>query len=250
MPDLWPVYVASRGRPETARLPEGVAVRLVVEPQEAAAYQAAWSGAEVLVLPERDQGLAYVRQWILEQARSREGGWFWMLDDDIERYYRVEGKRCVPCPAAEALWKAQRRFEPAGGLAQIGLEYQQFAWSAKRAEVVDSYCDVCVAIHAERAGWAWFRPETDLKVDRDFTLLLLAQGWHTARTTRLAFSAPSNGSNAGGLADAYAETGRETESVRALCRLWPGVVTPQRKANGRLDAKIDWARLRPEKVAA
>jgi hypothetical protein len=72
----------------------------------------------------------------------------------------------------------------------------------------------------------------------------LSSGRDTARPCWLAFGAPTNGSNKGGLADTYAEDGREREDSLALERLWPGVVEYREKKNGRSDAKIHWRRMR------
>ena len=71
----------------------------------------------------------------------------------------------------------------------------------------NGYCDVCVAIHAARAKRCTFRDACDLKLDRDFTLQVLAAGYETLRITQYSFACPKNGSNAGGLAPVYAIPG-------------------------------------------
>jgi hypothetical protein len=235
---VWPIYIASRGRALTAKRPN-IPVTMVVEPHESRDYRMAHPGTEVLTLPESDQGLGYVRQWIKDHATARGHSWFWMLDDDISGYYMIRDGKSIKTHPVDVLLAAQQQIDRPL-VAHGAMEYQQFAWSAKKAYTLNSYCDVAVAIHAGMTRGIRFRPETNLKVDRDFTLQVLASGMLVVRSTLTAFSAPANGSNAGGLADEYAIRGRERQDVETMMKLWPNIVSMQIKKNGRTDAKINW----------
>lgn len=238
-----PIVIASKGRPQgktmQALQAEGLPFTVYVEPQEAATYQAA--GWTVRVLGADDQGLTYVRQQILADAAP---DWFWMLDDDIDGWYQTVQRKNRPVSLAAALAGAEPYFMQAPMLAQAGLEYQQFAWRAKQPYVLGSYCDVCVAIHAGRTQFVHFRPACDVKVDRDFTLQVLAAGYETCRVTAYSFSCPKNGSNAGGLAAVYATAGREAAACRTMVALWPGICSYQIKSDGRHDVAIAWGAFR------
>lgn len=246
---LWPVYIPSKGRAATLRLPGTAPCAIVVEPQEADAYRGHHRGERFLTLPVNDQGLPYARQWVKEHATAAGHEWFWMLDDDIAGYYRVERGRCVPAAAGVALEAAQAYALRYPYVGQAALEYQQYAWSTRATHTLNGYCDVAVAINTKLTAGIAFRPETDLKVDRDFTLQVLAAGLWTVRACTVAFGAPKNGSNPGGLAPTYAQQGREAKAVEVLCRLWPDICTPQVKADGRVDAKIQWRAFKPRKAA-
>lgn len=237
---IWPIFVPSKGRPDstTLRLLTGLPVRVVVEPQDRAAYAAAQPSVEQFVLPKSNQGIAFVRQWILDRADD----WYWMLDDDITAFFRVEGKRCVKCPPAEALLAGQQAAVPTVG--QVALEYQQFAWSSGGLPKFNSYADVCVGIHPRVRSAAKYRAAVALKEDRDFTMQIIRSGLDVVRCASHAFSAPKNGSNLGGLSPVYAEGGREKRAVDKLVELWPWCVASQVKKDGRLDAKINWKRIR------
>lgn len=237
---LFPVVVPSKGRPMSPTLQglraAGIPYTVYVEPQDAQAYRhAGWDALRVLEA--NDQGLPFVRRAILREAPPT---WFWMLDDDITAWHRTVAGRCVPTTPREALQGAQQYFAPHGQIAQAALEYRQFAWRAKQPYVLESYCDVCVAIHGARARSLTFRDACDLKLDRDFTLQVLAAGYQTCRVTAYSFSSPKNGSNAGGLAPVYAQAGREAAASQAMVRLWPGICTLKRKKDGRDDVAIDW----------
>lgn len=257
------IYVASKGRPAAplvqALIAGDAGARpwvVIVEPQDAAAYRLA--GVEPIhlgILPEDDRGLSYVRQAIREDhLRRRSGGpWFWMLDDDVKSWHRqalVEGEkpRSVKGTMEEVLALAEAAIEQRGrkdeSFAVSGLEYQQFCWSAKNEWREASYCDVVVAIHAERTRAVDFREETGLKTDRDFVMQLLASGAMSGRLSRLGFGAPKNGSNDGGLSPVYAINGREAADSARMCELWPDFCKPLTKRDGRRDVKINWRALR------
>lgn len=254
-----PVFIASKNRHtgKTMQLlrADSIPFTLFVEPQDDAAYRAHFADyyqASVDVIPENDRGLAYVRQVILHEARRRKRNgqeacpWFWLLDDDIESFYQTVDRKTIKTSARSALVSAQALFAGLPDVAQAGLEYQQFAWSATKPVVFNSYCDVAVCIHVERSGLAAFRPETDLKCDRDFTLQLISQGYRVAKVQQYSFSAPKNGSNAGGLKEAYGTNGREAASSEAMCQLWPGVCEYKAKPDGRPDVKINWRAMGPQ----
>jgi len=256
--DIFPIYVASKGRPESTTLRllqvQKIAHTAVVEPQEVDEYLAEmgdWQSPrdewpKLTVLPKSNQGIAFVRNYILEDARQRGLSWFWMLDDDINGFFLVEKSRLVRTPAGEVLSAAQRVFRSVGRVGQGALEYGQFAWSARKDHAI-GYCDVAVCINVQRTAGLRYRKEMELKEDRDFTLQVLNSGWLTVRASHCAFAAPKNGSNAGGLSEVYAQNGREEEASKRMEKAWPGICRFEPKPDGRPDVKINWKAFRPPK---
>jgi hypothetical protein len=253
---IHPIYVVSRGRAATCGtgrllVTADLSFRLVVEPHERAAYALAFPQAKIVELPERDRGLAYARQHTLSHAMASWAGWFWMLDDDLTGLFEIVDSRCQRRSAGAVLGAASKTLDACTAQGQAALEYSQFAWSAAGRPKLNSYCDVCVAIHTRRTGGARFRPETGVKVDRDFTLQVLASGWQTIRLTRWAFAAPENGSNAGGLCEEYQTDGREAAASQKMAEFWgPQICRPRTKRNGRPDVEINWRYFQPERAAA
>jgi hypothetical protein len=257
--DLFPLIIATRGRAgkaptiQAAR-EQGLGHMLVVEPAEVDAYRAAYPGSLVWPLGRDGGGLPYVRQWIHDHALVLGWGWYWMPDDDITAWYQVVDGKCVATPMGEALRQSQHYFDgpkPAHQLlAQAALDLRQFAWAAKAPWKLNTYCDTVVAIHAQRARYIDYRPSTDLKADRDYTLQLITSGWLTMRISAYAFSMPTNGTNAGGCCDQYATPGREEASSREMVRLWPGLCRFHLKPNGRPDVQINWKAARGVAVEA
>lgn len=247
---IWPVYIPSKARSHcpTAKLliSHGVKPSILVEPQDFDKYKAAFvtDDVDIICLKENDKGLVYVRNEIKQYA-SASKSWYWMMDDDITGLYVASDGKTKKTPAQEVLLKAQSLIEDEPRVAQLALEYQQFSWSAKTDKRFNSYCDVCVAINSVRSSGVNYRSELIGKEDRDFTLQLLSRGWETMRTAKLSFSAPKNGSNAGGLKETFYDlNGREAEASRRMIQAWPGLCSENTKPDGRPDVKIYWSKFK------
>jgi glycosyltransferase involved in cell wall biosynthesis len=244
---IWPIYIPSKGRPNpaTAKTLAAIPHTLIVEPQDMGAYARVNEiGSKLLSLQKDNQGIAYVRNFVLNLCRELNHKWFWMLDDDITGFNRSEGGRNHKTDPAIVLAEAQKIFQSLGQVGQGALEYQQFSWSAKKEHAI-GYCDVAVAINVERTKNLNYRPEMNLKEDRDFTLQVLASGMLTVRSSKLSFAAPKNGSNKGGLYDIY-RSGLEKTASQRMEDAWPNICKATIKKDGRPDVKINWAAFRPK----
>lgn len=247
---IWPIYIPSKGRAGKSKLitqllDEGFKdVHVFVEKEDVEAYTEAYDIIP-FELAESNQGIAYVRNAILERARDTGLEWYWMFDDDIAGFYVARDGKTIKTSATQVLMQAQALIERQPDVAQAALEYQQFAWSQTNPMKFNSYCDVAVAINSQKLQTISYRGHLNLKEDRDFTLQVLSMGFRTMRCSTLAFSAPKNGSNKGGLYDVYAQTGREAAASQKMCEVWPGICTPVTKKDGRKDVKINWGFFKP-----
>lgn len=209
-----------------------------MEPQDVLSYSE--YEKELLTLPDNNRGLAYSRNFVLDYARGQGSDWFWMLDDDISKFYKTVSKRNVSVSVGKCLYLSEAIFKDNSRVAQAALEYQQFSWSQSKSVTVNGYCDVAVCINVKKTKGISYRQQVELKEDRDFTLQCLSKGYLTIRTCHRAFAAPQNGSNDGGLFDVY-KSGRERQAVDEMCRIWgPSICKPVVKKNGRRDVKINW----------
>jgi hypothetical protein len=107
---LWPIFVLSRGRPETAHLHwgtehalggegegegegegggEGALVVAVVSPEEEAEYRRCWPGSLLLALPQAGRPVGYARH-VLKRALQWRTPFFWMCDDNLSTFVRIE----------------------------------------------------------------------------------------------------------------------------------------------------------------
>jgi hypothetical protein len=243
------IFIPSKGRPDKVHtyhaLLQGNSrrVAIVVEPEELEAYQEAMKGfgVEFLVLPASNQGIAFVRNFILDYAQTHNVPSYWMLDDDIKEFKQYINGKPHKIDGLKALDQAKFALSAVPNLAQGALEYDQYAWSAKNSVRLYGYCDVAVLIYPQRVGAIRYRPEVNLKEDRDFTMQLLHAGKPTARASQISFRAPKNGSNKGGLYDVYRE-GREKAASDRMIALWPDYCSISPKKD-RHDVSIDWRKL-------
>jgi hypothetical protein len=250
MNNLWPIYIQTKGRPDCPTLkllPPGSAL-IVIEPQDKQPYDQV--PALRLVLPQDNMGLPRSRQVVFNHAVTKGHHWYWLMDDDVKKFYRVQNGKTIECPAEEALLAAQAMFSDRPFVAQGALEYSQFAWSNRRGFCLDSYCDVVVAINTRLAAVAKWDASFPLKSDRDFTMQLLAAGYSTMRCATHCFATPKNGSNAGGLSHVYRTPDAERAFAARMVLKWGNTICQAvTKPNGRNDVRVHWRRLSPRAKA-
>lgn len=238
------VFVPSKGRSSSSKLlnlayQQNEKIIVVVEPQEQAAYKSAFPKFEILVLPENNKGITYVRNFIKNYTESQGVPVYWQLDDDISSLYYREGTKMIKT-GLNVLGEAQQQFA-ANGISLGALEYQQFAWSATKEMVSNSFCDTCVYVENTSTHGMRYREYVEGKEDRDFAMQVIKAGLKTGRTTLYAFASPPNGSNAGGLKEIFYDAGREQECVKRMVELWgERICVPIVKKTGRNDVKIMW----------
>lgn len=239
-PSKKPIFIPSKGRAIDSYLLQQLKLSgrewyYVVEPQDAAAYKKLTD--RLIVLPQNDQGIAFVRNHILDINRQKSS-WFWMMDDDITQFNYVSEKRNRKTSMERALSSVEffaNQYKKE--LGQAGLEYRQAAWDA-RPIIWNTYCDVCVLVNPRVS--ARYRKNLKLKEDRDFSLQVRASGLKTVRITKYSFNCPRPGTKRGGLDLVYKNPDTVNQSIAEMCKLWPGVCTPVQKKDGSLDVKINW----------
>jgi hypothetical protein len=130
----YPVYIISKGRWEsrpTARALERMRMpyRIVVEPQEVEQYAAVIDPSKILTLPFSNLGLGSIpaRNWVWEHAAASGAYRHWILDDNIDGFYRLHRNLKTPV-ASGTIFKAAEdfvdRFE---NVAIAGFHYFMFA---------------------------------------------------------------------------------------------------------------------------
>jgi hypothetical protein len=242
-----PIFIPSRGRAGKAKflaacVSEALPFTVICEPQEFHTYASFYP--QVVQLPESNKGITYARNFIRTLAEDLKVPEYWICDDDIDGLYERQGKKMIRNTAKYVMEGAEVVMN---GFKVYALEYQQLAWSASKAEVYNSYLDVCVHFDTEATRGLRYDPAVEGKEDRDFAMQLVKLEFTTARSTLFAFSAPKNGSNAGGLKEIFYDAGREQLCVEAMVNKWgPMRVTPVIKKDGRRDVKIHWDKLKIE----
>lgn len=234
-----PIFIPSKNRPDSKLFQmlkdEGLDFTIFIEPQDSDKYKK----YNTITLKENNKGIVYVRQAILNHARTNNIDWYWMFDDDVANFFKLKDRTNISSTIIEALTVAESKINDSIG--QIGFEYQQYSWSASKPIIYNSYCDVVVCINSKVfANYRDLSIDGFMKEDRDFTLQILSSGLNTIRICVYSFSCPQNGSNIGGLSHLYKKEGHEEACSKAMEKAWPGICKFNKKANNRPDVKINW----------
>ena len=248
-----PILIPSKGRANKCKtalllgnLPN---LFIVVEQQEHELYlkNEDLKYYNFIILPENDKGISYVRNYCLQWAYKMGWDWFWMIDDDINNFYKRENGKLIK--DNNSLFQAEQIIDDK--TAQISLEYQQFAWCANKDYILNSYNDVCVCINTKvcKEKNIKYRPYVNLKEDRDFTMQIIKSGYNVKRYTLSAFGAPKNGSNEGGLKDMYDNRSNELTASKRMIELWgEDICRLNIKKDGRPDCKIIWKNINKKQL--
>jgi hypothetical protein len=227
-------FIPTKGRTttKTYKLFEqvGIEVHHFIEPQEIDKYNV----PNKVSIQGNNKGIGYVRNFMLEYARANNMEWILVCDDDVTAFGIYNGKTVKKDASIwfEIMDKAKKLpFEI------IGINYTQHAWHEKTNYSVNKkFAEVCVLMNVKKIDWN-YRPEFNLKEDRDFALQTIKNGNGILRFNRYWFACPDVGSNSGGLQDMY-KAKKDEESAKKMCKEWNPFVTLKRKGE-RLDMKTD-----------
>jgi hypothetical protein len=236
------IYIPSRGRYDTCYTADclreyNIRFFLVVEPQEAEKYIAKYGTDSVLILPENDRGIAYVRNWMKLHSEAEGQSFHWQIDDNVRKFkIRIDGHNVVAHPY-NLLTFVEDYADKFDNIALASLTHVAFAF-AQKTDIKfnrNSYmCFLCNnSVDAEfRAG---------VVVDTDYSMQVLTKGWCTIVFTRLLIDKVGTGKMKGGLAEIeYANGGRRARNLK-LCELWNHVFQEEVLKNGK-------SRIKPSSV--
>lgn len=130
----YPIYIISKGRWEsrlTSKSLEkiGVPYMIVVEPQELEKYSAVIAKEKILVTPFSNlgQGSIPVRNFVWEHSVARGDARHWILDDNIDGFYRLNKNLKVPVSTGSTFRAAEDFADRYLNVALCGFNYFMFA---------------------------------------------------------------------------------------------------------------------------
>lgn len=247
------IFIPSKNRVENSSIlkianENNFIINLVVEPQDEEKYRNKYEKFNYIILPENNKGITYVRNFIKDYTLSKLMPNYWQLDDDITGLFIREGTKLIRSDFG-ILNNAAKIFIE-NNIALGSLEYRQFAWSATKQLIENSFCDTCVFMQNDLTSHLKYRSYLEGKEDRDFAMQVIKDGNKTARITSFAFSNPPNGSNAGGLKEIFYDLGKEQICVKRMVEIWgEEICTPIVKDNGRNDVKINWNKINNTQIS-
>jgi len=134
----YPVYIISKGRWEsrlTSKSLEKIKIpyHIVVEPQEYERYASVIDKNKILTLPFSDlgQGSIPARNWVWDHAIKTGAARHWILDDNINGFRRLAGKKRILVHDGEIFKNAEKFVDRYKNVALSGMQYTMFAVSGK-----------------------------------------------------------------------------------------------------------------------
>jgi hypothetical protein len=126
----YPVYIISKGRWDSRMTVKaldriGVPYHIVIEPQELPQYSAVIDPAKILVLPFSNlgQGSIPARNWVWEHSIQEGHARHWILDDNIDGFFRLHWSIKTPVKSGTIFSLAEDFVERFENVAMAGLQY-------------------------------------------------------------------------------------------------------------------------------
>jgi hypothetical protein len=253
----YPVYVISKGRWQsrlTSKALERMRVpyRVVVEPQERAAYAAVIDPRKVLVLPFSNlgQGSIPARNWVWEHSISAGNARHWILDDNIMYFHRFHRNRRYRMHSGAAFRAMEDFVDRYENVALAGPQYEKFAPVKVRhinPFVTNTRVYSCILLD-NRLPYRWRGRYNE---DTDLSLRVLKAGYCTILFYAFLAEKRATMTMRGGNTDElYRRDGSfdgRLEMARSLQRQHPDVVTVTRKW-GRWQHHVDYRPFRGNRL--
>lgn len=229
----YPIYVPSRGRSHikmtvSILIKQRVPHYVVVEPQEADAYAAAFPESNVLVLPKRDQGVVFVRNWIWDHAVNSGAERHWQIDDNTNGFMRRYKSIRIPMDSGLALALMEKFVDRYQNIGLAGPNYEMFAPSSLKLKpfVTNVHVYSCTLIN-HSLPFRFRLPNAN--EDTDLCLQTLSSNWATVLFNAFLLRKARTMTISGGQTDTqYVDDGRWF-MASSLASKWPGVVDVKRR---------------------
>ena len=245
----YPIYVISKGRPETcltARelIKMAVPFFLVVEPQEVDEYKSNYPSCRFLVTPfsNMGQGSIPVRNFVMDHATESKSGKHWILDDNIEGFHRLNRNEKYKV-ADGTIFKCCEDFTDRYKNVHIsGMNYHSFCKAGDSVPpfYLNTRIYSCILLNNSiKHKWRGkYNEDTDLSIrtlkDGDCTILFNAFLIGKVTTMRM------KGGNTG---EVYGATDNRLEFAESLQRQHPDCVKVVKKF-GRWHHSVDYSRFK------
>ena len=209
----------------------GIKVYHFIEPQEFNIYQV----PNKINIGENNKGITFVRNFMLNYAKSINLEWVIFCDDDVKKfgYFCQKTKKTITTNAS--IWLNILEKAKTLPFEMIGINYCQYAWVEKTTYSINKkFAAVCILINIKKINWEY---NDNLKEDRDFQLQTIKRGNGVLRFNYYWFQCPDLGTNKGGLQDMY-KAKKDTEWAVNIVKKYHPFAKLQKKGD-RIDAKID-----------
>lgn len=180
----YPLYIISKGRHESRLTSKSlekmnVPYKIVIEPQEYDLYVSVIEPSKILVLPFSNlgQGSIPARNWVWEHSLSIGAERHWILDDNIDGFYRLNRNLKVQVTSGTIFRAAEEFTDRYENVALSGLNYFMFA--SRKCKLPPLYYNTriysCILIKNDIP----YRWRGRYNEDTDLSIRVLKDGWCT-----------------------------------------------------------------------
>lgn len=227
-------YIPTKSRPNTKthKLFEKVGIQVIhfIEPQEMDLYDVPCK----VNIGATDQGVPYVRNFMMKYARERGHEWIVMCDDDISDFGVVVNGRNKSNKDASIWLKILEKAKKLPFEA-YGVSYAPYSWSETKPYSINKKLFASVMLlNTKKITWDY---DNGMKEDYKMLVDCIIKGNGIVKFNQMYFSAPAMGSNKGGLHESY-EAGLDQEANKILLMKYNGFAK-LKKFKDRYEVKID-----------
>lgn len=251
MKNRYPIYIISKGRWETRLTSKalekiGADYRIVVEPQEYESYSAVIEPSKVLPLPFSNLGLGSIpaRNWVWEHSIAEGHARHWILDDNIEGFYRLNHNLKTPVGDSTIFRCAEDFTDRFVNVPMSGFNYFMFA--SRKTVMPPYYQNTRVYSCILLSNAVPYRWRGRYNEDTDLSLRILKDGLCTILFNAFLCGKSQTLTMKGGNADLYAGDGRRL-MAESLVEQHPDVAKVSWKWD-RPQHHVDYSRFRRTKL--
>jgi hypothetical protein len=244
-----PVYVISKGRWEsrlTVKALErmGIPHHVVIEPQEYDDYAEVISPERLLILPFSNlgQGSIPARNWVWEHSVSNGAERHWILDDNIDGFYRLNHNLKVQVSTGATFRAAEDFVDRYENVAISGFHYFMFASRKSKMApfTLNSRVYSCILIRNDLPH----RWRGRYNEDTDLSLRVLKDGWCTVLFLAFLALKQTTMTMKGGNTDELYQGDGRLRMAESLAEQHPEV-TKVTKKWGRYQHHVDYSHFKP-----
>ena len=248
----YPVYIISKGRWETRLTSKsleklGIPYHIVVEPQELESYAAVIDREKILVLPFSNlgQGSIPARNWVWDHAAATGAARHWILDDNIDGFYRLNRNLKTPVDSGTIFRAAEDFTDRYENVGISGFNYFMFA--SRKTIIPPYYLNTriysCILIQNDLP----YRWRGRYNEDTDLCIRALKDGWCTILFNAFLAMKTTTMVMKGGNSDELYQGDGRLRMAESLRDQHPDIVTVTQKW-GRAQHHVDYSRFRHSKL--
>lgn len=248
----YPIYIISKGRWEsrlTAKALERMRVpyHIVIEPQEHEQYASVIDPQKILTLPFSNLGLGSIpaRNWVWEHAIATGAARHWIIDDNINTFYRLNRNMKHQVDTGSIFRAAEDFIDRYENVAISGFHYEMFA--PRKYKMPPFYLNTriysCIILRNDLP----YRWRGRYNEDTDLSIRALKDGWCTVLFNAFLADKVATMSMKGGNTDELYQGDGRLLMAQSLQEQHPDIVQITRKWD-RWQHQVDYSGFKKNKL--